>query len=161
MSTRRLFLGLLGSIGLGSALPRRAPARTAPAKRPLTTPIPDGILARVAGEGQCGTVLRVAPLQADLWPLDSFFIDGMEGTHPYSNNPRGVPVKFILTHRAMRGDTELRIYPPIIDSGNYKNMTARPADGAAIRVHLTGPVVSHTVLSVSPEGLTPKGFRNL
>jgi len=65
---------------------------------------------------------------------DIITIAGVNAVNPVSKQDLGIPMQFVVVQDSADPATSVRIAPPIIASGPYQNVTAAPADNAAISI---------------------------
>lgn len=91
----------------------------------------------VNGAGQTGNTLIVQSGSGAINVGDTFTIAGVYRVHPETKANTGVLQKFVVTAAAASGTTSLTISPAISVSGGTQNVTASPANSAAITFDLT------------------------
>lgn len=84
----------------------------------------------VNGAGQTGGSLTIAGTTLGLLKGQLFTIAGVFAVHPLTGESYGKLQQFVATADAP--STTVGIYPPIIPTGPGKNVTAAPANGAAL-----------------------------
>lgn len=86
----------------------------------------------VNGAGQTGSTLVVATGTATFKKGDVITIAGVNRVHPESRLDTGNLQQFVVTADFAGGAGSLNISPAIVATGAYQNVTASPANGAAI-----------------------------
>jgi hypothetical protein len=91
----------------------------------------------VNGAGQTGNTLIVQSGSGAINVGDTFTIAGVYRVHPETKVSTGALQSFVVTAAAASGATSLTISPAISVSGGTQNVTASPANSAAITFDLT------------------------
>lgn len=86
----------------------------------------------INGAGQSGSTITVDTGTGAIGAGDVFTIAGVYRVHPETKVSTGVLQQFVVTAAASSGATSLSISPAIVASGAGKNVSAAPADNAAI-----------------------------
>ena len=86
----------------------------------------------VNGAGQTGAAINVDTGTGAIAAGDVFTIAGVYKVHPETKVSTGVLQQFVVTAAASSGATSLAISPAIVASGAGQNVSAAPADNAAI-----------------------------
>jgi hypothetical protein len=94
----------------------------------------------VNGAGQSGSSLIVDTGTGTLNKSDRFTIAGVFAVNPQTKQSLGRLQQFTVTSAHAGGAGTLSILPAIVTSGQYQNVTAGPADNAAITVYGTSGV---------------------
>lgn len=84
----------------------------------------------VNGAGQTGNLLTIAATTAGFKAGQVFTVAGVFAVHPLTGESTGKLQQFVATADA--GSTILGIFPAIVPTGPGKNVTAAPANGAAL-----------------------------
>ncbi len=88
---------------------------------------------------------------------DIFTIAGVYGVNPQSRQSTGQLMQFVVTQETLAGvgtDMAINISPAIIPAGAFQNVTAVPADGAAIVVFGATGVVSPQGIAMHQDAFT-------
>jgi hypothetical protein len=88
----------------------------------------------VSGAGQTGSTLTTAALNGTLTVGTVFTIAGVNAVNPQSRQDTGSLQQFVVTAAAATSATSVSISPAITPSGAFQNVTASPANGAAITI---------------------------
>lgn len=86
----------------------------------------------INGASQTGATLTVDTGTGAINKGDVFTIANVFRVHPETKQSTGVLQQFVVTADAASGATSLSISPAIVTTGALQNVTAAPADGAAI-----------------------------
>lgn len=86
----------------------------------------------IDGAGQTGAAMTVGTGAGTFKQGDVVAIDGVFAVHPETKVSSGVLKQFVLTADTGISATSLPISPPIVTSGGKQNVSAAPADTAAI-----------------------------
>lgn len=90
--------------------------------------------ATVNGAGQTGATLTVNALGGTLTVGTVFTIAGVNAVNPQSRQDTGSLQQFVVTAAAAAAATSVSISPSITPSGAFQNVTASPANSAAITI---------------------------
>jgi len=88
----------------------------------------------VNGANQTGSTLTVNALNGTLTVGSVFTIDGVYAVNPQSRQSTGSLQQFVVTAAAASSATSVSISPAITPSGAFQNVTASPANSAAITI---------------------------
>jgi hypothetical protein len=88
----------------------------------------------VNGAGQTGGAITVAALNGTVTRGSKVSFAGVFAVNPQSRVSTGTLAQFTVTADAANGATSLSISPAIVATGAYQNVTASPANGAAITI---------------------------
>lgn len=88
----------------------------------------------VNGAGQTGSTLTVNALNGTLTVGTVFTIAGVNAVNPQSRQDTGSLQQFVVTAAAASSATSVSISPAIVTSGPFQNVTASPANSAAITI---------------------------
>lgn len=88
----------------------------------------------VNGAGQTGSAITVAALNGTVTKGSKVNFAGVFAVNPQSRKSTGTLAQFTVTADAAAGATSLSISPAITPSGAFQNVTASPANGAAITI---------------------------
>jgi hypothetical protein len=88
----------------------------------------------VNGAGQTGSTLTVNALNGTLTVGTVFTIAGVNAVNPQSRQDTGSLQQFVVTAAAAAAATSVSISPAIVPSGAFQNVTASPANSAAITI---------------------------
>jgi hypothetical protein len=88
----------------------------------------------VNGAGQTGSTLTVNALNGTLTVGTVFTIAGVNAVNPQSRQDTGSLQQFVVTAAAASSATSVSISPAIVPSGAFQNVTASPANSAAITI---------------------------
>lgn len=88
----------------------------------------------VNGAGQTGNVMTVAALNGTVTRGSKITFAGVFAVNPQSRQSTGTLQQFVVTADAANAATTLSISPAIVTSGAFQNVTASPANGAAITI---------------------------
>ena len=88
----------------------------------------------VNGAGQTGSTLTVNALNGTLTVGTVFTLAGVNAVNPQSRQDTGSLQQFVVTAAAASSATTVSISPAITPSGAFQNVTASPANSAAITI---------------------------
>jgi len=89
----------------------------------------------VNGAGQIGNALSIVALAGGTLTRGSVItLPGVTAVNPQSRISTGSPQQFVITADALVGATTLNIFPPLIVSGPFQNVTGSPTTGAAFTI---------------------------
>ena len=88
----------------------------------------------VSGAGQTGASLTTAALNGTVTQGTVFTIAGVNAVNPQSRQDTGALQQFVATAAAANGAVAILISPSITPTGAFQNVTASPANGAAITI---------------------------
>lgn len=89
----------------------------------------------VGGAGQTGSTLTLtAATTGTITRGSKITIGGIFQTNPQNRQSTGATAQYTITADVPSGSTTLPIYPPIIPSGAFQNVTASPGDTAPITI---------------------------
>jgi hypothetical protein len=88
----------------------------------------------VNGAGQQGATITVNALNGTVTKGTKITFAGIFAVNPQSRVSTGTLAQFVVTADAANAATSLSISPAIVNSGAFQNVTASPANGAAITI---------------------------
>jgi len=88
----------------------------------------------VNGAGQTGSTITVAALNGTVTRGSKITFAGVFAVNPQSRQSTGTLQQFTVTADAAASATSLSISPAIVPAGAFQNVTASPANGAAITI---------------------------
>jgi hypothetical protein len=88
----------------------------------------------VNGAGQQGATITVNALNGTVTKGTKITFAGVFAVNPQSRVSTGTLAQFVVTADAANAATSLSISPAIVNSGAFQNVTASPANGAAITI---------------------------
>lgn len=88
----------------------------------------------VNGAGQTGPGLIVDTGTGAIFKGEIITLAGVFAVHPQTKQSLGYLRQFVVTADYPGGSGTIAIYPPIITTGSEKNVTAGPADNAAVTI---------------------------
>lgn len=90
----------------------------------------------VDGASQVGAVLNVKTGTGAITKGSTITIAGVNAVHPITGEDLGIPARFVVADNVSSGASEIPIYPALVPNSTSQrgNVTAAPADGAAITI---------------------------
>lgn len=88
----------------------------------------------VSGAGQQGSAITVAALNGTITRGSKVSFAGVFAVNPQSRQSTGTLAQFTVTADAANAATTLNIAPAIVNSGAFQNVSASPANAAAITI---------------------------
>ena len=88
----------------------------------------------VNGASQTGATITVAALNGTITKGTKITFAGVYAVNPQSRQSTGTLAQFVVTADAAASATSISISPAIVASGAFQNVTASPANGAAITI---------------------------
>jgi hypothetical protein len=90
----------------------------------------------VNGAGQTGSTITVngGTITGTITAGSVITFGGVFAVNPQNRQSTGSLAQFVVTANVLAGATSIPISPAIVPSGNFQNVTASPANGAAITV---------------------------
>ena len=107
----------------------------------------------VNGASQTGSVLTVAGLVGTLNEGDIITLAGVDAVNPQSRQSTGQLRQFVVT-ATTTGGTTIPIYPAIIPTGQFQNVTASPANSAVVTVDGAAGAIVKECLAYHPDAFT-------
>lgn len=109
---------------------------------------------QVNGASQTGSTLAVKTGTGAMVVGDVFTIAGVNRVHPETKVNTGVLQQFVVTAAYTGGAGNVSIAPAITTSGAYQNVSASPADNAAITFAGTASTASGMSVAYHPDAFT-------
>lgn len=108
----------------------------------------------VNGANQTGATLTVNALNGTMPRGTRFTIAGVFSVNPQSRTSTGQLQQFVVTADAAGGATSLAISPAIVPTGAFQNVTASPANNAAITIFGTASGSYNTSVAFHRDAFT-------
>jgi len=108
----------------------------------------------VNGAGQTGSTLTIQSGSGAINAGDVFTIAGVYRVHPETKVSTGVLQQFVATAAVTSGGTSISISPAIVTSGGTQNVTAAPANSAALTFAGTASTATGQSLAYHPDAFT-------